>query len=264
MKRARAFTLVELLVVIGIIAVLIALLLPSLIKAKDAATTLSCLSQLRQIGTVTAIYAVDNNGYIFPTSYDFDPNASPPAVGEGLQTILAPYFQTADLSKTIWICPASLVLSNQFPLTYGCNQGVHPITYHDGSHQFVGWVGPYNTINRNLKKISQFRRTSEIVSMADASQTSGAYTSTGKLTYTDAWYSEMFDPTQADNPIDKLGGWSWNNLDTNGGVYAMRYRHNMNKYGNVVFLDGHADSYEFNNPSRQNVGLKNRNFATAY
>jgi prepilin-type N-terminal cleavage/methylation domain-containing protein/prepilin-type processing-associated H-X9-DG protein len=62
-----AFTLVELLVVIGIIALLISILLPTLSRAKEAANRAKCLSNLRQLGMAMVLYTMDNKGY-FPAA----------------------------------------------------------------------------------------------------------------------------------------------------------------------------------------------------
>ncbi len=65
-KVKGGFTLVELLVVIGIIAVLISLLLPALNRSRQAANSVACKSNLREIGVELIGYAQNNRGVMFP------------------------------------------------------------------------------------------------------------------------------------------------------------------------------------------------------
>jgi prepilin-type N-terminal cleavage/methylation domain-containing protein len=74
----HAFTLVELLVVIGIIAVLVAILLPALNRAREQANLIDCQSRLRQMGQALGIYVTEHQGYLPYGDVRYDPTSTTP------------------------------------------------------------------------------------------------------------------------------------------------------------------------------------------
>jgi len=103
-KKQKAFTLIELLVVISIIALLLAILMPSLQKTKELAQRIVCASNLRQNGLALALYGSENKESVFP----FDGEDVLAATTQSWDSLLAPYFTTKenDAVKKYMKCPA--------------------------------------------------------------------------------------------------------------------------------------------------------------
>jgi prepilin-type N-terminal cleavage/methylation domain-containing protein/prepilin-type processing-associated H-X9-DG protein len=95
MRKARGFTLVELLVVIGIIALLISILMPALSTARRNAQTVKCLSNLRQVGTAFQLYAADFKGAIPVVRQDIPDGVSPAKSNTYWMNYIGPYVAKA-------------------------------------------------------------------------------------------------------------------------------------------------------------------------
>ena len=167
--RREGFTLIELLVVIAIIAVLAAMLLPALAKAREKERSTQCAGNLRQWGLAFQLYANDNDDFL-------------PRRGQGVQALfqidrpadwfnaLPPYFALRSFqqmitnstsptahSQSVFVCPTANDPGGTYFLPYGMNMNLCP------------WNLPAQT------KFSEVEQPAGVVAMADAP---GAYAST--------------------------------------------------------------------------------------
>lgn len=98
----EAFTLVELLVVISIIAILLSMLMPSLQRSRKQARTVICLSNLKQWGLMYEMYCNDNNGYFFSGQINgLDTNTDH---GRYWRALMKPYSRNVKM----WLCPEAV------------------------------------------------------------------------------------------------------------------------------------------------------------
>jgi len=103
-KRNAGFTLIELLVVIAIIAILAAMLLPALSRAKMRAQVVNCTSNFKQWTSMANMYAVDSKDYLPGADANFYPNSG--GNPWDMSTNFIPAVANFGLSVPMWFCPA--------------------------------------------------------------------------------------------------------------------------------------------------------------
>jgi prepilin-type N-terminal cleavage/methylation domain-containing protein len=182
----RGFTLVELLVVIGIIAVLIGILMPALTKARRAAQVTQCLSNIRQVGSFIQLYATEyrdkapigHTGGLW-TGYFLQTRSSP---GNAVYCCMGPLV-VANLVKTplAYYCPTQIDARFQYntpqnPWVFGLYVPGADNNVRSGyaSRPAVDWAKQPYPLIKGMVKLSQLKNKAVLVDVAGIAEASGA------------------------------------------------------------------------------------------
>jgi prepilin-type processing-associated H-X9-DG protein/prepilin-type N-terminal cleavage/methylation domain-containing protein len=217
MKKPRpAFTLVELLVVIGLIAVLISILLPTISAAHQEAQAVQCLSNLRQMAGAAAAYANVYDGY-YPIAY-YGSFQSPMSINYSWDFITETNINTGQvtvLPGLLWMGSANLQVQ-QCPSYDGrSNSLTDPYTGYNYNTSYIGH-GQFESIPAPIKMAS-IQYPTRCALFGDGQYYSGA---------------DKYMRAPLPNPGDA------NFTSRSAGTQGFRHRGGTN----VVFCDGHAET----------------------
>lgn len=271
----RAFTLVELLVVIGIIALLISILLPSLSRARQSANQLACLANLRSIGSAIQMYANQSRDSLPIGTWDgvMDGNTSSPRVGRGtdfkalLQDVMtgsgAQYQDvTYQAQRHVFQCPDAQEM-NKTSNMLGTDPGALHYTAHPrlmgnieqwDSAAGRGEMAPYRK--------AQIRNASDVILIFDGQQIASDSGVTSPEGYALDGYRLFWDhmclndspATDLNSSVD--GGTNTDAADW-GGAGNIRWRHANNHAANFLFVDGHAAPLRYTNQNQTELLRRN-------
>jgi prepilin-type N-terminal cleavage/methylation domain-containing protein/prepilin-type processing-associated H-X9-DG protein len=224
-QTPAGFTLVELLVVIGIIAILIALLLPALTSAREAAKATQCASNLRQLATAAIGYAQENRGYFPPAHYHY--NVGPPGMVNKhrwhgtREDMNQPFdFEGSPLRK--WLVAGIKGCASFEPAAAGFEMAAGGYGYNNnfiGSRIAAdGFTFSADSVNTPMKQ-TMIRRPAEKILFADV-----AFANPLVIEY--SFVEAPRSPWGSNTP-------------------SIHFRHNKQRYANVAWVDGHVDGREF-------------------
>ena len=267
-RATQGFTLVELLVVIGIIALLISMLLPALNRARQAANTVKCSANLRQIGQLVAIYTQANQGSFPPSFFNGSPSGDPNDysqmgnTGGDWTTLLgglidakngttygeAKVYSASNAgARGVFTCPSVTQIATTD--AFVCHYSAHPrlmasLSMADYDSTETGGAGSFYY---KPYKVAQVQRSAEIMLIFDGSLWNGgggtgvwnANVTASQLDQGRIYWSNHLVLNSPEDTASYMGGANPMDTSTNAGIAANWNGDNQDNFNNIRFRHGH-------------------------